>query len=82
MPDGVTTGAVVASATSTVSAAALLVSELSAATIEMARAVVVVLVVEKVIDRNAAWYCAGVPLPVKVSTPPVLLTMLMGETAV
>ena len=56
--------------TSTLSAAELLVSELSRATIESDRVVVLVLVVENVTDCKAAWYWAGVALPLKVSTPP------------
>ena len=59
MPDGVTTGA--ATATSTLSAAALLSrpsGEPSRATIESDRVVVFVLVVEKVTDCKAVWYWA------------------------
>ena len=70
VPDGVTTGAAgVASATLTLSAAAVLDSALSAATIEIARVVVFVLVVENVTDCKAVWYWAGVALPLRVSTP-------------
>ena len=56
-------------ATLTLSAAAVLDSELSAATIEIARVVVLVLVVENVTDCKAVWYWAGVALPLRVSTP-------------
>ena len=70
VPDGVTTGAAgVASATLTLSAAAVLDSALSAATIEIVRVVVFVLVVENVTDCKAVWYWAGVALPLRVSTP-------------
>ena len=55
-PDGVTTGAAIA--TLTLSAAALLVSALSTATIESDRVVVFVLVVENVTDCKAVWYWA------------------------
>ena len=39
------------------------------ATIEIDRVVVLVLVEENVTDCKAAWYWAGVALPLKVSTP-------------
>ena len=56
-PDGVTTGGAIV--TLTLSAAELLFSEPSLATIESDRVVVFVLVVEKVTDCKAAWYWAG-----------------------
>ncbi len=70
-PDGWTTGA--GYATPTLSVAAPLPSEPSMATIEMARAVVLVLVVENATDSRAAWYWATVAVPFRVSTP-VLVT--------
>ena len=42
----------------------------SLTTIEMFRVAVLVLVEENVTDCKAAWYWAGVALPVRVSTPP------------
>ena len=65
----VTDGPTKVTATLTLSAAAVLDSELSAATIEIARVVVLVLVVENVTDCKAVWYWAGVALPLRVSTP-------------
>ena len=58
------------SETSTLSAAGLLPTDWSIATIEMARVVVFVLVVENVTERKAVWYCAGVAVPLSVNTPP------------
>ena len=74
MPDAVNTGAAIA--TLTLSAAELLVSELSRATTEIARVVTLALVVENVTDCRAAWYWAGVALPLKVSTPPEKLPVM------
>ena len=68
VPEGVTTGG--GSATSTLSAAEVLTSELSGATIEIDRVVVFELVVENVTDCKAVWYWAAVALPLRVSTPP------------
>ena len=70
-PEGVATGAV--GSTTTLSAATLLVAEPSAATTEIARVAVLVPVVAKVTDSSAAWYWAGVALPLKVSVPVPLL---------
>ena len=58
--------------TFTCSAAALLVNVPSRVTIEIARAVVLVptLFEENATDCKAAWYCATVALPLRVSTPP------------
>ena len=63
--------------TYTSSKAVLLVSLLSRATIEIERVVVLVLVEENVTDFKAVWYWAGVALPLKVSTPPELLAIVM-----
>ena len=67
-PDGVTTGA--AMNTFTCSGAEMLASAPSMATTEIDRAAVFGVVVENVTDCRAAWYWAGVALPLKVSTPP------------
>jgi hypothetical protein len=67
IPDAVNVGAVVD--TLTCSAAELLSSDPSMATIESDRVVVFVLVVENVTDCKAAWYWATVALPLSVKTP-------------
>ena len=67
-PDASSAGRVVN--TTTCSAVGSLSSGPSLAMMEIARAVVFVLVVENVTDSKAAWYWAGVALPLKVSTPP------------
>ena len=84
VPDGFTTGAAIS--TSTVSAPVLLgtspVSFASKATIDSDRAVLVVLVVENVTDCKAAVYWLGVALPVRLSTPPELLAIVMPSIGV
>ena len=52
------------------------VSFASRATTEMDRVVAFVLMVENVTDRKAAWYWAGVALPLKVKTPPEYVPLI------
>ena len=57
-------------------------SFVSKATIRNDRRMVLVLVVENVTDRKAAWYWAGVAEPVSVSTPAEFLAIVMPSTGV
>ncbi len=67
-PDAVTTGA--GKVTMTLSAATPLSKEPSMATIDIARAVALLLVVENVIDSRAGLVLCDVALPARVSVPP------------
>ncbi len=66
-PDGITTGA--AAATMTCSTAEVVSCAASTTLIEIARVVRFAPLVENVSDCKAAAYCAGVAVPVRVSTP-------------